>query len=1331
MAPTIPSSLSPQICILASSDLTELLEKAALPTLPHILQSFSPLPQVTTRTTTLVSTPHTSFHLRFSDLIEVEEACREDEEQRAIRTIDWMTARIGKRCAKWVQDVELSGDKETLRTPWWDELRRCSEGDFVPSRTESWNHPVAVILAVSTLAPNPLAAITALHARSLQFPTWVDTNFLRYTLIIHPHNSPLSDEEATALFNAVKKQFGLHSYLLPLKLPKTPPPPIPVPALLPRLPSPPTSDAPSQPNPSSPTSHNGFTNATIINTLRMEDPDIQQTARFTREFLVMSLIPWMEKCVVEWNENFSSTRRLPSRLFSSTRRLFGSQSSSPAPPSSTASSAAASRSSISSINGSLTVPSQQRRLAEFSTILGDYKLAITVWEALRKESKGGSDVLPLLLAPGPTVPLHAQTALSSIYQNMADLPPHAQLRALSHAVRWECGIASQDFLSNMLEGERWLVWAASNSEEAPSALLLAQAALLSVKKRAWRRAALWYVLAANRLEKCGIKPLTMYFLRKAQDIYQIKPPKELSPSFWDSEGKSPNVSEGLEEILSGIEHPLGRLLYTTGDLAGAVKLFLKLLRGSSAFSNAGLPMLGDGSLKVPGNDKVYLDDFKVAYNYWKSTDPEYASSADLRIPITLCVTKQSKLRFPGDTSNGDTDIWASRQDAWTTFSKGQGSKATIAPSGKVSTDELFWMDLAMLNPLDAEINLTNVTLVITATDPSTSALPDDFVEVETIKEITLGPKASISVPIALKSKRPVNLSVTHAKYDFLGQLPILESLASRGRRLHDTALQRQQPTYAPDVLMQVKVVPSDHKLDVRSVDGAGPLVLLQGQNKSTTLWLTNSGTYPINEVWMVSGADDEIWMGSEEIFDKSTTVTEIIQSSNSLKPADPHRISLGAPDESRVLQPGEHVELPFIIHAETAGGHELCLLFIFREDDSHPFHSTKLALSYEVAALFDLSISAEPSQAPDRAYVLDIDITNTSPTASIDITQVTTVSPQWSCHSLTKVSGTLGSLQSSRILLGASPWLEGTGCAETSSYVAKKLDGVLKGAEVDSAAPPTIDIHCDHISESSSKRSIKSEPAATFIHSGRRKHVSRDLTQVHSYISTTSHPSIFPLYNPAALDIVVFWEIPSQRISGHLNVYGITLGAGHAALEDILEDADNAKTKRSMYAETRRENREILDAIRGSDWNTEMNPITVSLKDLGAKVHDFDSGPCRVPVEFQLRNHSLQLPAKYTLKLNGSKSTDSTDLAHLPPPYLGRLTFRGTISPSELVNVQPHLWITRPGSYSLSGWSLETEISIPSRNGDSNGRIKRYLQEPSTEDIISVLVCNTQRSSDK
>lgn len=233
MAPVLPSSLSPHICILPSQELTDLLDASSLPPLASILQSFSPLPSgesqaaihpsphsllnttplVTTRTTALISVPHTSFALRFSDLEEIETACKEDEEQRAGRTIDWIGERVHKRSAKWVEDMEKVEDKEGPRTPWWDELRRCAEGDHIPSKAECWNHPTAgeyftrhvnvdcadgyrlVILAVSTTAPNPLQSITALHARAINLPAWVDPAFLRYTLIIHPQNSPLSDEE--------------------------------------------------------------------------------------------------------------------------------------------------------------------------------------------------------------------------------------------------------------------------------------------------------------------------------------------------------------------------------------------------------------------------------------------------------------------------------------------------------------------------------------------------------------------------------------------------------------------------------------------------------------------------------------------------------------------------------------------------------------------------------------------------------------------------------------------------------------------------------------------------------------------------------------------------------------------------------------------------------------------------------------------------------------------------------------------------------------------------------------------------------------------------------
>lgn len=108
---------------------------------------------------------------------------------------------------------------------------------------------------------------------------------------------------------------------------------------------------------------------------------------------------------------YSSSRRLPSRLFSSTRRLFGSSApaaSAPVTPthgsnpsissvtsrfasSHAASSSVTSLASISSASGATEGGvTQQRRLAEFATVLGDYKLAITVWETLRKDSKGGS-----------------------------------------------------------------------------------------------------------------------------------------------------------------------------------------------------------------------------------------------------------------------------------------------------------------------------------------------------------------------------------------------------------------------------------------------------------------------------------------------------------------------------------------------------------------------------------------------------------------------------------------------------------------------------------------------------------------------------------------------------------------------------------------------------------------------------------------------------------------------------------------------------------------------------------------------------------------------------
>ena len=98
-----------------------------------------------------------------------------------------------------------------------------------------------------------------------------------------------------SLFNAVKKQYS-NSHLLKLTLPKPPPPGVPSPALLPRLPNNAETSGPDAPPP-----RKDFESITI----KMVETDLASTAKFVRELAVESLIPWMGKCVLEWNEAVS------------------------------------------------------------------------------------------------------------------------------------------------------------------------------------------------------------------------------------------------------------------------------------------------------------------------------------------------------------------------------------------------------------------------------------------------------------------------------------------------------------------------------------------------------------------------------------------------------------------------------------------------------------------------------------------------------------------------------------------------------------------------------------------------------------------------------------------------------------------------------------------------------------------------------------------------------------------------------------------------------------------------------------------------------------------
>lgn len=185
---------------------------------------------------------------------------------------------------------------------------------------------------------------------------------------------------------------------------------------------------------------------------------------------------------------------------------------------------------------------------------------------------------------------------------------------------------------------------------------------------------------------------------------------------------------------------------------------------------------------------------------------------------------------------------------------------------------------------------------------------------------------------------------------------------------------------------------------------------------------------------------------------------------------------------------------------------------------------------------------------------------------------------------------------------------EPTNNRETIDYAVQKLSSVLNGEAVQNTDPPSIDIlYCEH-GISRTGHNIDSDSMRTLLISERRRLVHDYLKDNHPHLPKSSLPYIFPLYHPSSIDVLVRWEVPDQSRHGYLFSTGLFLGAEHAALEDVIQNVKEAKPKRNMFAETAREREDILDAIRASEWNMEMNPVVTFVSAAATILHDFSDG---------------------------------------------------------------------------------------------------------------------------
>jgi len=314
--------------------------------------------------------------------------------------------------------------------------------------------------------------------------------------------------------------------------------------------------------------------------------------------------------------------------------------------------------------------------------------------------------------------------------------------------------------------------------------------------------------------------------------------------------------------------------------------------------------------------------------------------------------------------------------------------------------------------------------------------------------------------------------------------------------------------------------------------------------------------------------------------------------------------------------------------------------------DDGEFRSTRASLSVQVQPAFEISISSEPGRGGDAAFSLSFDVENTTPSTSLRISQISTMSPSWSCHSPTDgymwvsvpvwrskaaahvviLRVDLPPSQVARVAFSVKRWEDGAeGIEGTRKYVRRKIGAVLRGEEIDPSEPPPLEVSCTHfsgvscrsicvissltdISQPNQTLTFDSEDISYLVRQNKRRLVRRSLSRTYPTIPSASYHTVFPLYNPAALDVLVFWEMPSLERRGHVLVSGLTLGAEHGDLGGIIEEAESAKVKRSMYAETQREKVEVMRAVRGGEWNVNSNPVVVSVKCELVVDHDFEAG---------------------------------------------------------------------------------------------------------------------------
>jgi len=262
-------------------------------------------------------------------------------------------------------------------------MRRMLSG-FPLAPHETFAHPVACIIAISSRNATPIEALRNLYEESSQggkrLPVWVNNEYLRYYVLVHDEERDDISKSMT-LFDQMKRHFGLHCHLLRLRSSNCI-----------------SSDDDSIPLPrcewvAASEELTDIQNREMQEDLEESQPCIYESdttaiKTFIREMVTQSVVPSMERNISTWNDQVASRRRGISGKFLNLSRKWTGFGSSSRTSSSSSGASSGSKSNYDAVHGFYPPGADEaimRKLADYAFMLRDWKLAHSTYDLLRSD----------------------------------------------------------------------------------------------------------------------------------------------------------------------------------------------------------------------------------------------------------------------------------------------------------------------------------------------------------------------------------------------------------------------------------------------------------------------------------------------------------------------------------------------------------------------------------------------------------------------------------------------------------------------------------------------------------------------------------------------------------------------------------------------------------------------------------------------------------------------------------------------------------------------------------------------------------------------------------